>query len=69
MITDEYRLGDIRHNYADISRLISFFNIEIDTNFSDQLQALCTWIRQQPLYDDKLDFANSQLKSKKLMGL
>ncbi len=67
-ITAQYRVGDIRHNFADISRLaeVTGFQPEIDLRVG--LERFCDWVVTQPVPQDLLDRANEELKAHNLMG-
>jgi dTDP-L-rhamnose 4-epimerase len=67
-VTAEYRLGDIRHNVADITRLREVLGYTPQVSLHDGLRRFCDWVLTQPLPDDLLDRANSELKARKLMG-
>lgn len=66
--TSEYRLGDIRHNYADISCLESVLNYRPAIGISEGMKRFAKWVSNQPLPEDKLNQANAELKARKLMG-
>ena len=67
-VTSEYRVGDIRHNYADIGRLESMLHCKPQVALVDGLREFCEWVRTQPLPQDQLARANDELRSRKLMG-
>jgi len=66
--TAEYRLGDIRHNFADISRLRTILNYTPQIDFKDGLRLFCDWVVTQPIPEDQLDQANAELRHRNLMG-
>lgn len=66
-ITGNFRLGDIRHNRADITRLNSKLDISPRTSLSEGLQKFVDWVKTQPLADDNLDKANNELLKRNLM--
>lgn len=67
-VTSEYRLGDIRHNVADITRLREVLGYTPQVSLRDGLRRFCDWVRAQPLPEDLLDRANAELKARRLMG-
>ena len=67
-ITGEYRIGDIRHNVADISRLNSLLCGRPMISLREGLKRFAAWVKTQPLPDDLLDAANEQLRKRKLMA-
>jgi dTDP-L-rhamnose 4-epimerase len=66
-ITGQYRLGDIRHCYADISELRKATGFEPSVSLEDGLAAFGRWVTSQPLPEDGLDKANRILVEKGLM--
>jgi dTDP-L-rhamnose 4-epimerase len=66
-ITGQYRIGDIRHNRADIRRLDEVLNYQPTITLELGLGRFVDWVNEQPLPEDKLDKANEELKSKNLM--
>jgi dTDP-L-rhamnose 4-epimerase len=68
VMTNEYRLGDIRHNYADTKRLQAVLGYKPKVSISEGMQRFAKWVNLQPLPDDGLDKANAELKARKLMN-
>lgn len=66
-VTGEYRVGDIRHNSADISRLASF-GVRPAISLEQGLERFVEWVKTQPIPQDLLDRANAELKARKLMA-
>jgi dTDP-L-rhamnose 4-epimerase len=66
-ITGQYRVGDIRHCYADISGLHAATGFEPSVSLEDGLAAFGKWVTNQPLPEDGLDQANRILIEKGLM--
>ena len=67
-VTGEYRLGDIRHNWADISRLRDLLDYAPQVTLEQGLARFAAWVLTQPLPEDQLDRANAELKQRNLMG-
>ena len=67
-ITGEYRIGDIRHNVADNSRLNILLSGRPMISLREGLNRFATWVKTQPLPDDLLDAANDQLRKRNLMA-
>lgn len=67
-VTGEYRLGDIRHNWADVSRLKRLLDYEPQVALETGLARFAAWVSEQPLPEDQLDRANAELKKRNLMG-
>lgn len=67
-VTGQYRVGDIRHNCADITRLKEVLNYTPKVSLEEGMKRFVDWVNTQPLPEDKLDKANQELKDKNLMG-
>ena len=67
-ITSEYRIGDIRHNIADISRLQSLLAFAPDISLVDGINSFVEWVAVQKLPSDRLDEANAELRTRRLMA-
>lgn len=67
-VTGEYRVGDIRHNVADVTRLRGILGYEPQISLEEGLRRFCDWVLTQPLPEDLLGRANAELKARKLMG-
>lgn len=66
-IADDYRAGDIRHCYADISRTTDKLDWEPQMNFEEGMRELVEWSeRKNP--DDNFEQAQRELKQKGLVG-
>lgn len=67
-VTSEYRLGDIRHNVADITRLQELLQGGPRISLAEGLDRFAAWVKAQPLPEDQLDRANAELRERKLMA-
>jgi dTDP-L-rhamnose 4-epimerase len=67
-VTGEYRIGDIRHNIADISRFCALLPGGPRISLAEGLARFAAWVNTQPLPEDLLDSANNQLRERKLMA-
>lgn len=67
-VTGQYRLGDIRHNCADISRLRDLLGLAPRIDLDEGLARFARWVLSQPLPEDRLDAANAEMRARKLMG-
>lgn len=65
-ITGQYRLGDIRHNYADLKKAETDLNFKPKVNFHDGLKRFSNWAIEQPVYQDLSAEALKELKDKGL---
>jgi dTDP-L-rhamnose 4-epimerase len=67
-VTGEYRVGDIRHNFADISQLETVIGFRPRISVSEGMRRFATWVQSQPVPEDLLEQANAELRSRKLMA-
>lgn len=65
-ISGNYRLGDIRHNYADISLAKQILGFKPKWTFDQGIGAFVNWVNSQDVHKDKYD---SSIKEMKLKGL
>ena len=67
-VTGQYRLGDIRHNSADITRLWTLLGVKPEIGLDDGLRRFADWVGGEALPEDRLDLANDELKRRDMMG-
>jgi dTDP-L-rhamnose 4-epimerase len=67
-VTGQYRVGDIRHNFADISRLERVTGFRPEISLETGLKRFAGWVADQPVPQDQLDRANAELKARTLMA-
>lgn len=67
-VTGQFRVGDIRHNFADLSRLHQVTGFLPELSVEDGLQRFCEWVAGEPVPQDSLDRANEELKARDLMA-
>lgn len=67
-VTAQYRVGDIRHNYADNSNLLAATGFVPQISLEDGMRRFCDWVATQPIPEDLLDKANAELRARNLMG-
>jgi dTDP-L-rhamnose 4-epimerase len=65
-LNNQYRKGDIRHCYADISKIKSKLDYEPKISLKDGMQELVDWSLNQDSRD-MVDIAFNELKNKKLI--
>lgn len=66
-ISGQYRKGDIRHNFADISLIKEKLGFVPGVDFETGLNLFCNWVNQQSPAEDRYEQSLSELKSKGLM--
>ncbi|BEV01867.1 NAD-dependent epimerase/dehydratase family protein [Novosphingobium olei] len=67
-VTAQYRVGDIRHNFADLAALEAATGFRPAISLEEGLGRFCAWVETQPIPQDMLDKANAELKARNLMG-
>lgn len=65
-VSGNYRLGDIRHNYADITLARQILGFEPKWNFSDGIEQFTKWVNQQEIQEDKYEASIEEMKKKGL---
>ena len=66
-ISGKYRLGDIRHNYADLSKIKSLLGFTPKYNFQEGIFKFVKWVKTQEVKEDKYEKSIQELKQKGLM--
>lgn len=66
-IANDFRQGDIRHCYADISKARDVLGFEPTTGFEEGMRELVAWGRKQDA-DDRFEQAHAELEEKGLVG-
>ncbi len=68
VVTGQYRVGDIRHNVADITRLMRYFDFKPKISLQEGLGRFAAWVASQPIPEDKGNAANNELRDRNLMN-
>ncbi len=66
-VTGQFRLGDIRHCYADLALIREKLKFEPKVSLKQGIEEFAAWVLSQPLPEDGLDKANEELKKRKMM--
>lgn len=67
-VTGQFRVGDIRHCYADLSMAERVIGFNPKISLDEGLRRFCAWAASQPVHIDKSDKAMAELRSRNLMG-
>jgi dTDP-L-rhamnose 4-epimerase len=71
VVSGQYRLGDIRHNYADMSAIRQFLAFSPKVPLEEGMARFVRWVKTQPIIqngtEDGLDRANRELIERGLM--
>lgn len=65
-ISGNYRLGDIRHNYADISKARKLLGFTPKWSFDAGIEQFCKWVNEQPVQADNYEKSIDEMKQKGL---
>lgn len=65
-VSGNYRLGDIRHNFADITLARDVLGFEPKWNFSDGIGEFCKWVNTQDVQADMYETSIQEMKEKGL---
>ena len=63
----KYRLGDIRHNYADITKIHKILGYSPKYSFQDGLAEFVKWVQNQKIVEDNYEESIKELKDKGLI--
>ncbi len=66
-ITGNYRLGDIRHNYADINKIETLLSFKPEFDFKKGLKRFTDWVNNQEVQQSKYEDSIKEMKAKGLM--
>lgn len=67
-VTGQYRVGDIRHCFADLTQARSLLSFKPKVSLEEGLTRFCTWAGSQPVHQDRLEQAAAELRARRLMG-
>ena len=65
-VSGNYRIGDIRHNYADISLAKKILGFEPKWNFDQGIKQFTEWVNKQELQKDNYEASLEEMKQKGL---
>lgn len=66
-VTGRFRLGDIRHNYADLTKIKTLLGFEPIVFFKEGIEKFSAWVLQQEIQEDKLSISLEEMKKKGLL--
>lgn len=65
-ISGNYRLGDIRHNYADLTKIKHHLGFIPRVDFKEGIKRFTTWVDTQEVVEDKYEKSINEMKEKGL---
>ena len=65
-ITKNFRLGDIRHNFADLNKIKNKLGFQAQYNFSTGVAIFVEWVKSQDVMEDNYSKSIEEMKAKGL---
>ena len=65
-VTGNFRLGDIRHNYADLTKIKNKLGFSPDYNFQKGVKIFVDWVNAQEVQEDNYSKSIEEMKAKGL---
>lgn len=65
-VSGNYRLGDIRHNYADLTKIEKFLGFVPQISFETGLKHFTDWVNTQEVQEDQYQKSIDEMKAKGL---
>ncbi|ENU37646.1 NAD-dependent epimerase/dehydratase family protein [Acinetobacter parvus] len=65
-VSGNYRLGDIRHNYADLTKINKLLGFNPKVSFEEGLKKFAEWVNTQEVQEDKYQKSIEEMKAKGL---
>ncbi|RPA70368.1 NAD-dependent epimerase/dehydratase family protein [Cyclobacteriaceae bacterium YHN15] len=65
-ISGNYRIGDIRHNYADLTKINKLLGFSPRFSFLKGISNFCAWVENQEVKEDKYQASIEEMKNRGL---
>ena len=66
-VSGRFRLGDIRHNFADLKKINTLLGFEPKVYFEQGIKNFTSWVLEQEIQEDKLSDSLEEMKKKGLL--
>lgn len=66
-VSGQYRIGDIRHNVADLSRITEVLSYRPSVDIAEGLRNFAAWVRDESMPPDRYEQSLEELKKKGLL--
>lgn len=66
IISGNFRMGDIRHNFADLSKIKTKLGFEVKYDFDTGVKLFIDWVKSQEVMEDNYSKSIEEMKSKGL---
>lgn len=63
-ISGDFRIGDIRHNFADLTKAKRLLDFQPKVTFEQGMKALTNWVLSQPRLDNNFNQSLQEMKDK-----
>lgn len=63
-VSGNFRLGDIRHNFADLKKIHNKLNFKPNYSFEAGIKEFVEWVKGEEIMEDRYEKSISELKSK-----
>ena len=67
-ITGQYRSGDIRHNFCDLTKIESSLGFKPEITFENGLIEFAEWVKSEPASDDGYETSLKELADRGLIN-
>ena len=65
-ISGNYRVGDIRHNYADLTKIKKLLGFVPEVDFKEGIKRFTDWVNKQKVVEDRYERSIDEMKEKGL---
>jgi len=66
-VSGMYRIGDIRHNFADITRLQTILGVMPKVGFDEGIEKFVSWVKQQNVTENNYENSLREMQTKGLL--
>ena len=66
-ISGNFRLGDIRDNYADLTKITADLGFRAKVSFEEGIKLFCDWVKSQKVNEDSYNESFEEMKNKGLL--
>jgi dTDP-L-rhamnose 4-epimerase len=66
-ISGDFRIGDIRHNFADLSKMKNYLNFESEIPLNQGIEAFTKWVLDQPIQENNFNQSLVEMKRKGIL--
>ena len=66
-VTGQFRIGDIRHNFADTTKAELQLGFKAKISFEEGLKRFCTWVQNQEIKDNQFERSLAEMTTRKML--